>query len=59
MPAFDEVESYVRADYQLVEGRALGAVRRDLLPRYRVELSGAARELAKTSGMKGWLGASK
>jgi peptidyl-prolyl cis-trans isomerase C len=59
MPAFEEVEGYVRADYQLAEGRALGAVERDLLPRYRVELSGAARALAKTSGMKALLGAAK
>jgi hypothetical protein len=55
MPAFEEVEGYVRADYLLVEGQALGAVERDLLPRYRIELSGAARELAKTSGMKALL----
>jgi peptidyl-prolyl cis-trans isomerase C len=59
MPAFEEAEAYVRADYQLAEGRALGAVERDLLPRYRVELSGAARELAPTSGMKALLGAAR
>jgi hypothetical protein len=59
MPAFAEVEANVRADYQLVESRALGAVERDLLPRYHVELTGRAGELATTSAMKATLGAAK
>jgi peptidyl-prolyl cis-trans isomerase C len=53
MPSFDEAQSYVRADFQLVQARGSGVIERDLLPRYSVKLVTAdARALASTPALQ-------